>query len=631
MAHRGTFGGNRESAGNRLFPALCLLLSAVLLVLSGCGRQDRLVPVAPAQPAPLESKPWGMLVDEEAAFLSGGTPHSVAGWSATDYCLGSGDGMVVRIQGDQFRRIRIPGGENVKALHCWPDGTLEAVDWYGRVWLRADEEWSMIHDLARTGCRGVCPDRAGGLWIYGNDGMLVHQSGGAWTDHALPDSLDLGGAWVAPDETVWLVTGRYQVVRLQGDDWTLETLPDSPTYYSTLMIDGSDDGRIAVGIYGSSELWIREEGAWTMAEFEDPADNYLRDLYWQDGELYGVHSYSRMLARWDGAAWVRLVDLPEEIPTYASCRSCALDGGRLLAYDYGQVVHATPSSLEVISPRLGDIAGAAELDGELHVVYATGTHLVRRSDHWQVQEPFPVEGGSLIFDGLGTDSSGGLVAVGNRVISRLQPGQEPTTIATEMYVNRLYRTGEQEALLLYGSDEIMRLEGDSLEQVGTLVGSSPSDLCEDGSGGFYVLDDYLLTQLQGDEERTVQVLSGWQPEALLYDPARGVVLAGDDKVLLLDQDGIHDVTPWVLTISGLHAAEVLDLCLDAEGQWLALSEESDAILRFDGQAWSDTEMDLSAIDALGNWRLTIRPSGSGDYLLFSDELVARLIPGSEGS
>ena len=61
------------------------LLPVVLVLAAGCGRQDRLVPVSPAQPTPLESQPWGVLVDEEAVHLQSGAPDSFAGWSATDF------------------------------------------------------------------------------------------------------------------------------------------------------------------------------------------------------------------------------------------------------------------------------------------------------------------------------------------------------------------------------------------------------------------------------------------------------------------------------------------------------------------------------------------------------------------
>lgn len=629
MAHGGTIGNDQGRTGNRL----PVFLLAALILAAGCGRQDRLVPVSPAQPQPLESIPWGTLVDEQAICLDSGAPDAIAAWSLDDFCFGSEDGMVIRIQGDEFRRIRIPEEDEVRALYCWPDGVLEAVDRRGRVWFRENQEWTQRQDLDRDDCRGVCPDDAGGLWLYGSDGMLVHQTGESWTDHSLPDTLHVTDAWVAPDDAVWLVTNRWQVIRWKDGDWSIESLSDDPPYYGTLMIagfdDGTDDGRIAVGIKGDYELWFRDEGVWTAAQFENPFDNKLRDLYWQEGELYSLHSNSRMLARWDGAAWVHLVDLPDEIGTFEPTRACSAGGVRLIAYEAGRTVVATPSSLDVVSPPLGDIWGVVEADGVLHVAYREGTHLVRRDDHWQLQEPFAVGDGSLIYDGLGTDSSGGLVAVGSHGISLLQEGLEPTWLATGIYVGRLFRFGDHESVLLYGSDELMRLDGADLEQVGVLKTSSPSALCEDGSGGFYLLQDHLLKRLHGDEEETVRILSGWDPAALLFDPARGAVVAGNEKVLLHGPDGFRDVSPWAQTISGTIHVDVWDLCRDGQGGWLALSNGHDAILRFDGEAWSETGLTLSQIGAQNSWRLTIRRVDAGGCLIFSDSQVAHLVPGSE--
>lgn len=622
----GTIGNDRGSTGSRRL----LLLFAVLILCTGCGRQDRLVPLAPALPHPLESVPWGTLVDEEAISPSGSTPAAFSAWSTSDFCFGDNTGTIVRVQGDELREISIPDGKAVRALYCWPGEVVEAIDRLGAVWFRENGEWAQRQDLESEDCQGVCPDRSGGLWIYGNQGLLVHQSGDTWTDHALPDSLTMTDAWVAPDGVVWLVTNNFQLIRVEDGDWKIEPVPVEAQYFlsGSLMIAGRDDGRLAIGIGGWDDLLFYENGVWSGPEI-DNVDYVLRDLYWQDDELYGVLNSIGILGRWNGESWIQVAELPEEIEQYDYCRSTPLEEARLIAFSGGAVVEATSSSAEMLSPPLGDIYGVAELDGELHVAYYRGTHLVRRTDHWQVQEPFGSGEGRLMYDGLVSAPPAGLVAVGNRNISLVQGNQQSISLVSDIRVGEVFRSGADEVLLLSSSDEIMRLDGIVLQQVGTLAESNPDDLCSDGSGGHYLLDDYRLGRVRDGREQTIQLMSGWQPAALLWDPERGLAVAGDTKVQLLDQDGFRDVTPWGVTILGLYHLDVLDLCLDENGGWLALSSDVDAVLRYDGESWSDTELSLTEVGIHSNWNLRIRPTGSGDYLIYNLDQVARLVPGSE--
>lgn len=135
--------------------------------------------------------------------------------------------------------------------------------------------------------------------------------------------------------------------------------------------------------------------------------------------------------------------------------------------------------------------------------------------------------------------------------------------------------------------------------------------------------------MRNDREKLIQVLSGWTPYGLLWDPARGLVVTGSTKVLLLDDGVFQDVSPWRETITGPMSLAVRDLCLDSAGHWLGLSTTIDAVVRYDGENWTDTELTLSDLGSLSSALLSIQPTVSGDYLIYSPTQVGRLVPGSE--
>lgn len=618
-----------------LAPALVGVLLGGLLLAAGCGRQDRLVPVAPEVSSVLDVQPWGTLIDEEAVFYPTGMPAAAAARDLDDFCLGTDGGVVVRVQGDRLARLDIPARETVCGLHYWSADVIEAVDERGVVWYHEGGAWEQRHDLEADDCRGVCSDGAQGLWIYGDEGLLVHQTGGDWHDYSRPDSLDLIDAWVAPDGVAWFIDRTAHLVRAENGIFSQERLTGFEgvvlSSYS-LRIEGTPDGYLAVANIGTARFWMRTQGGWSYHEPSPGWSNRLSDLFWKDDELYGVLTDERQLVRWNGESWTVLRELPEAPGYIDNARRLRVDGRRLLVFEGGMVVDLAADPPRTLLPPLGRVVGAAVVGGELHAGLQCGGHLVRRTDHWQLSTSFPVEGGSLLFEGIGAAPSDAVVAIGNRSISRIEDGQEPVLIEGPSNRNsEVYRVGPDEALLRRWNGEIWRCRGSSIEPAGSIASGILNTLCPDGDGGFYALRGYRLLHAVEGEEKLIRILSGWNANTLLLDPVRGLVVAGDRRTLLQDADGFGDITPWRSAITGLLTVSIADLCLDGRGGWLALSDEIDRVLRYDGETWIDPELSLADVPLLTSSQSAVQRTVAGEFLIYSRFAIARVVPGSEVS
>jgi hypothetical protein len=232
----------------------------------------------------------------------------------------------------EWSAMATPDGEGQRALwgssaaDVYAAGNAGVMRWNGAAWSYLDPvRWRSLYDVAGTSAASV--------WAVGDNGVMVHWDGAAWTglvyDGAAVQPLPLGefapparritlrGAWAAAPSTVVAVGDSGTALVFDGTAWTVRA---TGTTAALTDVWGSS----AASFYATTaDGRILRFGAGTVAAVAGvQAPGALRAVWGSSaGNVYAVGD-GGMVYRFDGAVWTR-VRLPTRATLYAVWGSSA--------------------------------------------------------------------------------------------------------------------------------------------------------------------------------------------------------------------------------------------------------------------------------------------------------------------
>ncbi len=601
-----------------------LWVLAGLLALVGCGRQDRLEPVGLESPGEMESTSWGALEDLESPLFWQYRPTAIGAWSKENFVIGMNDGVIIQVTGNEYRRLVLPETEYVYGLVCEPGGGLVVLDGDGRIWNRVADEWIEEENLPGVNYRGMERDALGALWAWSLDGWVYRRDESSTRLVDIADTLDIDDGWFDEAGVGWFVTEDLDVIRVAGDQISVQTLTYPAPNDARKVIAGGPQGELAVCAAGGEGFWYFDGAVWSHPQMPPDPNPSVTDIFWLGEDLHAVLYTEGATARWDGGAWVDVQQLPWPLNRRNYGISAATGGGRLLGLTAGIVVDYYPGPPELRSPPLYPIV-AVDLYND-HVVAGCrdGAIFSRQGPYWRLETAVHPDTVRVLDDGL-LATEFGLVQFGNESIARWSEGQPPVLLDGHG-VRNIHRQSDG-TVLFTDADHLFRHDG----QVAVPLASFqrirfPDVVSVTGTDSFRVLDGQVLYSLDSGHEDVAYLMSGWYPSCLLYDASRGLVIAGDGRILLQTESGVEDCSAWRETITGWRRLGITDLCLDGQGGWLAATSDLGALLRREDADWSRLEIAFPySAEAVGS-RLRIQPARDGTFLVFNSRMVARLIP-----
>lgn len=600
-----------------------VLVWGLLPGLFGCGHQDRLDPVNPPPPSPMQFTSWGTLVDILPPVFWGYRPTGLAGWSRDDILLGMGDGVILRKTGDFYRRQDLPLEKYVVNLQCNPDGTAWCLDSEGGVWLLDGGQWQLEQDLPEgEGYEGLQADGLDRLWVYGRQGMLWRRTGEEWFQYELPDTLNIDDAWLEPDGSPVLVTEQLDVIRVQGDSWEVTTLTWPAPGSQRKIIEGDGAGRLAIAEAGASFFWLYEDSVWTEVEdvlLERPR---LTDVFWLDDDLYGVLYENTAVARWDGEQWVDEQDFPGVVG-YQEAISSPVGSGRVIGMGSGLALGFYPGPPQVLAEKVANIQCVA-LAGDTPLIgFYSGETMRKEASGWRLEpRALPLEES---LRGIIPDRDGGFVLLGSHSIVRVPASGPPETLAELQYPD--FYPQDDGTVLVGHEEELYELVDGRLNYLMPFsYRSDPTSMKRDRQGRVVVLDSWRVSFVENGTASTWWTLAGWEPRGLIVDPLRGVGVYGHDRALIESAAGFADVSPWTTGVVTWKPLGLDDVCVDGQGGWLATIPSGDRILRYDGEEWFWLDHTFPGVADVSDRGIQIQPAGDGSFLLFSRSLLMRLVP-----
>jgi hypothetical protein len=607
---------------------LALFLTVLLtLVLSGCGKQDRLDPGSPEPPDSLPLISWGTFQDELPPIFWNSRPTAVAGWSGDDFLLGMGNGVILRKTGDLYRRVDLPQQNYVVHLHCRSDGTAWCLDSGGGFWLLDGDRWNLVRDLPGVGgYTGFQVDSQDRMWVYGGLGVLWRRTAGDWMQFDLPDTLNFCDGWIGPDDAAVLVSEDLDVLRMQGESWEVETLTWPDPSYARKMIEGDGAGRLAVAGEAGNFLWLYDGSTWTRFQEDAAEDEFqLADVFWLDGELYGLLFHDGQAARWDGGNWIEKQDLPGAA-YWDYMLSSPIGEGRLIGLERGAAVEFYPGHLRQVSGRLDRISAVAQGSGGLFVAYYSGEYMRKLGDSWQLAPRVLDSDDPVRRHGLVVDSEGGLTLIGNGSVVRVVGDGAPEELTEMNSISEVYPQDNGSAIFTHGEDVYEIAEGKVTWLASLYDLSSMRQIARDRNDGLYVLQPWRLLVCKNGAQETLMTFTDWYAWRFVLDSQLGMGIYGNDRVLLESGDDFVDVSPWAMEGANWERLVLYDICPDGQSGWLGACATTGEILHFDGEDWARLDHTFPEVADVADDGLQIVSAGDGSFLIFNESMVQRLTP-----
>ena len=555
-------------------------------LLGGCGeRDDYIVGVLDQQPAEVVDEGSYEVYTPPGTWFYGWL--ELAAWSNGDMLQANSNNSVFLVRGDRYFPTDWPRDYSIIGLICLDDGSAWAADELGGVGFYDGSNWEIVANLAGTGYSGMLLDHEARPVVFGRDGLVRRYESGAWLDIAPDTDADILAGWAAADHGLYLVDRDLTLYHEQDGSWLQSTPftgfePD----VGSVFLDGDDQGHLVCGVLGYGDFWIYDGEAWQhcLPDGGSMAENLYKDLFWQQGEVFALLPYRSGFHSWDGGQWEYCCSLPESYGGFEY--SVPVDSGRLVVTDWDAVFRLELAELTVVQPPLGRLRGVVEFQGAIHCLMSRGSLLVQDGDGWRwldrpVAETPYLESASCLQIASPTE----LLIIGADQILLWRPDGSETVVVGGRYQHIWPQASGD---LLVGEDlRIGRIDSDGLvwEADLPLDWSHVDNVVEDIDGGFWLRDSSRVGYWRDGDVETRMLLTGDWVDGLLYDPQRGVVIYGWEKLLLLGADGYRDLTPHLGTGYTSRACRFDRMCLDSLGRWIGWERNSLDILRYDGDRW----------------------------------------------
>lgn len=603
-----------------------VFVAVSLMLLAGCGSQDRYEVVAPGGTVTAWSAPQDLT---DLTLMLSPDPAAGDAWSADDIVVGGRAGQVVRFRAGLCTDLRFPVDDLVVGVDCQPDGRLVVATRRSGLWEWSAGTWQQDPSLPVADLRRLARDHLDRLLVQGQDEhhTVWRLADGAWQQVADDSQGVVSAIEGEAGLGTWLVTETHNVLRLPEDGlavWEDSLGFDDPI--SRVELAGNGAGDLAC-VDRTGELWLRQAGQWSRrgGQFIDNATG----LFWLDGSLYGTRG-GNSLARWAQGAWQTV---QEGVPSYGSLVVVPVAGGRLLLRGDTSGYLFNGQTMERVSPALTGLCGFVESSGQILAQVLAG-------DLFQLED---VDG--RVWRWLGCS---GQPAVGNlentlvrddsgRLLAATEAGLEEwngTSFAlffSQRRLRWLRATGSGEILFadqsgLVGSLRSGRITINHYSEDGSL---DVKGLWRRSETEIDILTPEGLYHLRpGEAPGLAWAAIGWDPVGLRELNREQAVVYGRRYTRLVTGDEVVDNTPYLMD-SGQAAPVALNSVWSLDGdRLLAWSPDFQAFLWWDESGWRVTEPrgeDLyPMLDSYEPMRFV--SGGSGEIFLFNGKGLARLEP-----
>ena len=166
----------------------------------------------------------------------------------------------------------------------------------------ANEEWLAVSASVKANWNEIAGDGDGGIAVFGDNGMVLTDSDGGWISIDMEESASLNGGWISPDGEIYAVSGQDgssepgRIFRYADGSWETQAEADGDVL---LGITSSSSGILyAVGAHrntsgiANSVVWVGTAEGWSRYELTN-LNSFLRGVVCMDSEqcyAYGTDS-----------------------------------------------------------------------------------------------------------------------------------------------------------------------------------------------------------------------------------------------------------------------------------------------------------------------------------------------------
>jgi hypothetical protein len=592
---------------------LVLAAQAAGLFTTGCNPDTRELLLDPRLPIaePYAGGTW----TTSPVLTCGRATNALTAWSRDDVLMVGATGLAVRVQGGVARNVDAPVLSGLLAAVAQPDGKALVSTADGVLYCLEGNAWSVEY---RPNIRVLGMWRSGdGVVIgVGSGGLGVRRaSGGAWELFNTGAGETLLGLWGRSVDDCWAVGDGGVVAHYSSGTWSVER-PFGDDVRLEKYIAGEADGRVAV--VGSGTVRLREDEAW-QALLPFPSGSRARGVAFVGGQLLAWDS--RRIYRWDGAAWIFLVEHGSG-PTSA----IVVDDALLFARSEGGLARLENGQVETLLPQLGAVADLETTPDGMAILTTTNWIIRGAGADWQPEARLTE---SVFYNDNGgrrlvRSGAGELTALAGTLYRESAAGWEPLTQAMGDFYSSLFPLGDG-TLLLSNSTGLWTVSGDRRVflcdppedwwSLLSVVGHSAAD-------AHYLFPHFLAiydgVTLQSGADR----LQG-EAWCLGQDPTEGLLLLGRQGLFAVDGATMLDVTPRCEVGGSPVRAVILDFAITPAGNWLAWTDSGRLLQRRAGR-WQSLDgasgFPLSYAYPVVPGR-SIRVGEGGDIWLFSKSCV----------
>ncbi len=568
----------------RFMPGLSrhVLTVAAILLLSGCGNQDR-YDVVSRQPNVTGEVTMGEFIDQTMFLESTYWGMDAAdAWSATDLVVSGNTGQVIRVQGDLYISLGFPEDRQIVGMVCQPDGGLLVGLDDGQIWQWSGGTWQEEPEKPGNHLRIFTDDHQGRPLVRVRyTGELKRYEMGEWEQVGDDSRGYITEIWRHPDQGTWLATETRNILELTetGAVWVDSLIFQSE--YGVISLAGDGVDRLAATT-GGGDLWLRDSGAWTYYE-GDPNES-LSGMHWHQGQLYASSSGGDQTV-WRDDQWQVLQEeaIGERVSVVVESDQDPILIGRSGA---GYIFDG--NTVTRISQSIGGVQGMAEYQGQL-VAYLADGGLFQAEDVsngvWRYLDKTTANADSDGDNNLLMDDRGLLVAHTETGLS-FWDGDDFTDLLVDEYIRMFQPAADGEIIIatdvaigsLRGGQLTWRPAEESLDTCRGLQRSSPTTIDFLDSNGLYRLAD-------AGGFSTQWIAVGWQPWRLVsLSPTRTLVL-GRDVARQIMADEITDMTPLTTSGTATDPVTLADAIELPTGNVLAWAGNYSGFLLWENEKW----------------------------------------------
>ncbi len=609
---------------------LFLMTVMTLLMLTGCGSQDRYEVMPPHVNFIIEDQNWGTATAVPTVHNSF-NPSPAAVVDGRFY-FGSRGGMVYAVTPTGYETLPRPNNLYVRDLLKGPDELLWMTDNNGRILYYQEGQWELDVDLDLDWDSGtrLLLDNQGRLLLMGDHeddfhkgntrGLWRRDDAGQWTKQDIPGDPDIMHGWCEYGQSPVFLTSHLELITEDGDRWQISDPVWDDFDGEQIKLQISEDGRMVILNTEYRDFLLNDGDGWQFID----SDYYMRHLFWFGTELYGVAKYSDELMHWDGEDWI---SISETIDSSGSGIVWSRPHGseRILYFHSGGSMVFDGLELRPNTQLLGYPHAVVRYGGMDHLYMTYGAHLVGTDGVWQVAGwPDGADDRSSIAKRMVVDDRDMLVFFLSSEIATWD-GNEYHRLPTDQSLSRIYLQDDGKVVVL-SMDRVGVWSQGELRWMGYL-----EDYAYDAIGAKWNSNEKIqvlfrdhLRMVEPESSTITLAFQGWTPRVSASGPGSSLACAGIERMVVIEDGDVLDLTPNWGSVQG-EEARISAMIADGLGGWIVYDYDRSSLLRFDGESWYDMGVNFWNTIYDGG---TLTSNGDGTFILQDYGYVFLIEPGA---